>query len=173
MSWFRFLLYAGLALAVVLGVKAIRAHDVSVGDGQGAARVQASWDAQKAVDQAEALRLERERSAEQLIKFRNAERITDDQDKKATVRERRIAAGSAVAARLRNTIDALNRRDLSAGGSDPQSAALAGEAAAARELLGSCTQAHRDLAAAADELRDQVIGLQAYAAMCQKPPEQP
>ena len=159
MRWPLYLLYVGLAAAVLLGIRAIRASDVNKGDAQGAARVQTQWNAQKAVDQAKTLELERERNADQLLKFRNAERISDDQAKREAAREQRITAGNALADRLRNTIDRLNRRDLSEAGSDPRSIALAKGAATARELFGSCTQSYRGLGAEADRLRNQVAGL--------------
>jgi hypothetical protein len=159
MTWARLALIAALLAALAAGAAAVRSHLIGVGE----ACTQARWDQQKAVDLAETLRLERERSAEQLIKFRNAERISDDQDKRAAARERLIVAGNAVADRLRNTIDTLNRGDLSAAGSDAGAIALAQGAATARELFGSCNRAFLGLAAEADRLRDQVAGLQADA----------
>lgn len=152
----RLALIAAVLAALAAGAAAVRSHLIGVGE----ARTQARWDAQKAVDQAETLRLERLAQAEQLIKFRNAERISDEQAKLEAARLRRIAAGDAVADRLRSTIERLNRRDVSAAAGDPRSVALAEGAATARELFGSCNQAFLGLAAEADRLRDQVAGLQ-------------
>ncbi len=163
MSLTRLLLYAGLFAAVMLGISSIRACDVAKGDAQGAARVMAQWNDQKIVDQAKSLELERGRRADELTGFRNAERINDEQAKREAVRERRIAAGDAVADKLRSATDRLNRRDMSKAGSDPGAVALAQEAATARELFGSCNQAQLGVAAEADSLRDQVAGLQAFA----------
>jgi len=162
MTLTRLLLYVGLFAAVMLGINAIRARDVAKGDTQGAARVMAQWNAQKAVDQDKTLQLERERRADELTGFRNAERINDEQAKRETTRERRIAAGNAVADQLRSAIDRLNRRDVSQAGSDPRAVALAQEAATARELFGSCNKAQLGVAAEADGLRDQVVGLQDF-----------
>lgn len=159
MNWMRLALIAAVLAALAAGAAAVRSHLIGVGE----ARTQAQWDKQKAVDQAETLRLARLANAEQLIKFRNAERISDEQARLEAARLRRIAAGDAVADRLRGTIDALNRRDMSAAGSDAGAAALAQGAATARELFGSCTERYRGLAENADRLRDQVAGLLADA----------
>jgi|GEM_PF-2401435 len=156
LNWMRIAIIAAVLAALVAAGLAVRSHLIGVGE----ARTQAQWDTQKAVDQAETLRLERERSADQLIKFRNAERISDDQAKREALRDQRIAVGSAVNKRLLDTIETLNRRDVSAAGSDPGSIALAQGAATARELFGSCNQAFLGLAAETDRLRDQVAGLQ-------------
>lgn len=169
MSWLRLALIGVLLAALAAGGAAIRSHFIGVGE----ARIQSRWDAQKTVDQAETLRLERERSAEQLLKFKNAERISDEQQKLEEARLRRIAAGDAVADRLRNTIDALNRRDLSTASGAPRSIAIAQEAATARQLFGSCTEKYRSLGADADGLRDQVSGLLDYVAKVCRPSEQP
>lgn len=156
MTWIRLALIAAVLAALAAGAAAVRSHLIGVGE----QRVQARWDAQNAVDQAETLRLERERSAEQLIKFRNAERISHEQARLQAARLQRIAAGDAVADRLRSTIDRLNRRDVSAAAGDPGAVALAEGAATARQLFGSCTERYRGLAEKADRLGDQVSGLQ-------------
>lgn len=168
MNWIRLALIAAVLAALAAGAAAVRSHLIDVGE----QRVQTRWDAQKAVDQAKTLELERERSAEQLIKFRNAERISDEQTKLEAARLRRIANGDAVADSLRNTIDRLNRRDVSTAAGDPRSVALAEEAATARQLFGSCTERYRGLAAQADGLRDQVSGLQDDALLvCRAEPQ--
>lgn len=159
MTWIRLAIMAAVLAALAAGAAAVRSHLIGVGE----ARTQAQWDKQKAVDQAETLRLERLAQAEQLIKFRNAERISDEQAKLEAARLRRIAAGDAVADRLRSTIERLNRRDVSAAAGDPAAVALAQGAATARELFGSCTERYRGLASEADRLRDQVSGLLADA----------
>nr|WP_293595168.1 hypothetical protein [Polaromonas sp. 39-63-25] len=73
---------------------------------------------------------------------------------------------------LRSAIETLNRRDVSAAGSDPGSVALAEGAATARELFGSCNQALLGLAAEADRLSDQVAGLQDDAMFVCRAPKQ-
>ncbi|OZA85450.1 MAG: hypothetical protein B7X65_21580 [Polaromonas sp. 39-63-25] len=80
MTWMRLAIIAAVLAALAAGAAAVRSHLIGVGE----ARTQARWDKQKAIDQAETLRLERERSADQLIKFRNAERISDEQAKRVT-----------------------------------------------------------------------------------------
>ncbi|WP_293602802.1 hypothetical protein [Polaromonas sp. 17-63-33] len=80
----RLAIIAAVLAALAAGAAAVRSHLIGVGE----ARTQARWDKQKAIDQAETLRLERERSADQLIKFRNAERISDEQAKPRIYRPR-------------------------------------------------------------------------------------
>ena len=164
----RLAIVAALIGIVTAAGMAVRSHLIGVGE----ARTQARWDQQKAVDQAETLRLERERSADQLIKFRNAERISDDQAKREALRNQRIAGGNAVNKRVLDTIETLDQRDVSAAGSDPRSVALAKGAATARELFGSCNKAFLGLAAEADRLRDQVAGLYDDAMFVCRAPKQ-
>lgn len=156
MTWARLLFVAALVALLGWATNLVCTRLVAFGE----ARTQSKWDAQKAVDAAESLRLQQIASAELALKFRNAERITDEQTKREALRDERIAAGSAVNKRLHATIAALNGRDVSQAGSDPRAIALAQSAATARELFGSCNQAQLDLAAEADRLRDQVAGLQ-------------
>ena len=105
-----------------------------------------------AVQQAEAAA----RQKEQLMQREN-ERISDE----ASQREQRLVANAAAARStvngLRDEIARLNARPAPA---DPVAAAHAGEASAARELLGACAAEHTSMAGEADQLRDQVIGLQ-------------
>lgn len=79
-------------------------------------------------------------------------------------KDRQLAARAAAARRsdagLRDEIARLNARPVPA---NPELAAAADEARAARELLGSCSQRYTELAREADELRDQVTGLQDFA----------
>lgn len=169
MTWLRLALVAAVVAALVAAGTAVRSHLIGIGE----QRVQARWDAQKVVAQAETLRLERERNADQMLRFRNAERISDEQAKLEAARQRRIAAGDAVADSLRSTIERLNRRDVSTAGGDPRSVALAQEAATARQLFGSCTERYRGLAEKADGLRDQVSGLQNDALFVCRSAQQP
>lgn len=96
------------------------------------------------------------RQKEQLMQKEN-ERIANE----ASKREQRLAANAATARvavnGLRNEIARLKARPAPA---DPVAAAHAGEATAARELLGTCAAEHTSMAGEADQLRDQVIGLQ-------------
>lgn len=78
----------------------------------------------------------------------------------------RVAGTASVAASLRNEIARLNASEAT---TSTNVAAIAGQASIARELLGSCTEEYRDVAQRADELRDQVTGLQDYAMSVCKP----
>lgn len=95
--------------------------------------------------------------AEEQEKQRNAEQIAIEGAKRQQALETRLARVNAAAAGLREQISALNAR---AAPADTEAAAYAREASAARELFGSCAEEYRDMARDADELRDQVIGLQ-------------
>lgn len=99
------------------------------------------------------------RAKEQAMRTQ-VDRIAQNAAKKQTELASRVADASASAASLRDDIERLNARPAPA---DPQSAAFANEARTARQLLGSCTKEYRSVAQAADELRDQVTGLQDYA----------
>lgn len=96
------------------------------------------------------------RAKEQQMQREN-ERIADE----ASKRERRLAANAATsqlaAGSLRDEVARLNARPVP---TDPGAAALAGEAAVAREQLGKCATEYRAVAQGSDELRDQVMGLQ-------------
>lgn len=98
------------------------------------------------------------RAREQAIQL-NAERIADEAEKKRAELADRVAATQSAAGRLRDDLARLNARPVPA---DPGAAAFAHEARTARELLGACTAEYRGLAQSADELRDQVTGLQNF-----------
>lgn len=148
---------AGLLLAAVLGgVLAWRSSLIAMGDAQGAARVQQAWDAQESA-RAEAT------ARDNAAKFRNAERTAhEDAQREAARRARDVAAAAAVRG-LRDQIAQLNSRPDNYPAGDAGLAACAGEARAARELFGESSGAYQELAAEADGLRDQVIGLQFFA----------
>lgn len=160
MTWIRLAIYAAIAAAVTAGVLAVRSHWIGLGE----ANVQAHWDAQQRLDQAESLRLQQEASREQFARVRNAERNADEQARREATTANRIAALNQRVGRLLDTVATLNGRDLPAPTDAAGVAALARQAAAARQLLGACAGRYSDVAAAADQLRDQVIGLQADAA---------
>jgi hypothetical protein len=106
---------------------------------------------------------ESEARAKEQAMQKKVERIANDQAKKQTVLAARVATALVVADSLRDEITSLNARPAP---TDPGAAAFAREASTARELLGSCAARYRGVAQAADELRDQVSGLQEYAAVC-------
>ncbi|MEO8296331.1 MAG: hypothetical protein ABI574_00845 [Burkholderiales bacterium] len=89
-----------------------------------------------------------------------AEGIANESSQRGVVAAARAARAERANAGLLHEIARLNSRPAP---EDPRAAAIAGEAAAARELLGTCAERHRTVAAAADILRDQVTGLQQFA----------
>ena len=152
----RALVIAAAILGAIAGVKLWESHLIAKGGAQGAARVQAAWDAQEdARSQATA--------RDNAIKFRNLERTAHEDAKREAARAARDAAAAAAVRGLRAEIARLNARPDPYQAGDAGLAACAGEAATARELLGESSGAYQELAAEADGLRDQVIGLQQFA----------
>lgn len=100
------------------------------------------------------------RAKEQKLQ-REVERISDEAARKQTVLAGRLATANRSVGELRDTIEQLNSRPAPA---DPSIAAIAREASTARQLLGACSEEYRSVAQGADELRDQVTGLQQYVA---------
>jgi len=158
------LIASALLLAAALwGVLAWRSHLVAQGDAQGAARVQAAWDAQESARNAATAR-------DNATKFRNAERITYEDTKREAARRARAAAATAAVRSLRAEIARLNSRPDPYPAGDAGLAACAGEARTARELFGESSGAYQELAAEADGIRDQVTGLQDFAhTVCRAP----
>ena len=146
-----------LALVAVLGLDTYRAHLMAKGDSQGAARVQAAWDKQEA-DRSAAT------AQDNATKNRNAERVAHEDAQREAARLARDAAAATAVRGLRAEVARLNSRPDPYPPGDAGLAACAGEAATARELLGESAGAYQELAGAADELRDQVVGLQDFAA---------
>lgn len=159
----RLVAYALLLAAAVGGVLAWRSHLVAIGDAQGAARVQRAWDTQ-----------ENERNAatarDNATKFRNAERTAHEDAQREATRRARAAAAAAAVRGLHAEIARLNSRPHPYPAGDAGLAACAGEARTARELFGESSSAYQELAAEADQLRDQVTGLQDFAhTVCRAP----
>lgn len=147
----------GLAIAgAIVGVKLWQAHLISQGDAQGAARVQSAWDAQENARNAATAR-------DNATKFRNAERTAHEDAKREAARRVRVAAAADVVRGLRDEIARLNSRPDPYPAGDAGVAACAGEARIARELFGESSGAYQELAGEADELRDQVAGLQDFS----------
>jgi Tfp pilus assembly major pilin PilA len=104
----------------------------------------------------ELLAAEQKHRAEEQAKQADSERISHEQDQKlADVTARAVSAQHA-AASLRNEVARLNARPVP---TDPVAAGYAGEASVARQLLDACSSRYTELAASADQLRVQVIGL--------------
>lgn len=115
-------------------------------------------------DRAQAAQLladERAARTDELIRSRNAERTANEQAKREKATLARAAAAERAAAGLRNEIAALNARPVP---ESPELAALAREARIARDLLGGCGQAYQRVDKRAQELGDQVSGLQDFVA---------
>lgn len=97
----------------------------------------------------------------------NADRIANEQAKKESELAARVARAESSANSLRDDIARLNAGQTPA---DPATAALVGQARTARKLLGACADEYRSVATGADQLRLQVIGLQAFVAdVCRAP----
>ena len=147
---------AVLCAAALWGVLAWRSHLIATGDMQGAARVQAAWNAQ-----------ENERNTatarDNATKFRNAERLAHEDAQRETARRARDAAAAAAVRSLRAEVARLNSRPDPYAAGDAGLAACAGEARAARELFSESAAAYSELAATADGLSSQVTGLQDFA----------
>ncbi|GEM_PF-1300499 len=160
---YRLIALAVLICAAIYGAKRWESHLVARGDAQGAARVQAAWDRQEA-ERSEAT------ARDNATRFRNAERIAHEDAERTAARAARDAAAAAAVRGLRAEIARLNARPDPYPAGDPGLAACAREAATARELLGESSGAYRAVAAAADGLRDQVVGLQAFVhGVCRAP----
>ncbi|WP_304308082.1 hypothetical protein [Pseudacidovorax intermedius] len=166
MNWLRLAGYGLLfALLAALGL-AVRSHWISIGEG----RVQARWDTQKRADAEAALADAQRRNLDLLRQVRNTERIADEDNARAAERQLRDAVARNELDRLQRTIAELKRRQLPRPGDEAGIAALAREGATARELLGRCGGRYADVAAAAEGLRDQVTGLQAFVKdVCRAP----
>lgn len=116
----------------------------------------------QAAQQAEARARVRERQMQ-----RKSEEVARDAAKREKELGDRLAAADAAVGGLRDEVSALNARAIP---SDPGAAAFAGEARAARELLGACAARYRGVAAEAQGLSDQVTGLQQFVAgVCKTP----
>lgn len=119
---------------------------------------QAGVDRQAAQDQAEAVQAARD---EERAKTTAAERIANDQAKRQQATLDRALYAERAVQRLRDEIDRLNAGDLP---EDAGAAAAAREARAARDLLGECAGRYRAVDERAQQLGDQVTGLQAFVA---------
>ncbi|MDZ7862658.1 hypothetical protein [Acidovorax sp.] len=152
---YRLILIAVLICAAIFGVKAWEGHLIAKGDTQGAARVQADWDRQEAERSAAT-------AADNVLKFRNAERVAHETAQRETERQAHAAGAAAAVRSLRDQLARLDaRRDPYPAG-DAGLAACAREATTARQLFSESAAAYQGLAAEADGLRDQVGGLQQF-----------
>jgi chromosome segregation ATPase len=108
----------------------------------------------QATQKAEAQARERERQL-----TRKSERVARDALQREQEMSTRLVAADDALRGLRDDIDAVDARRVPA---DAESAAIAVEARAARELLGACAARYRGVAQQAQGLADQVTGLQQF-----------
>ncbi|HOW46154.1 MAG TPA: hypothetical protein PLB26_00755 [Rubrivivax sp.] len=157
LSWKAFGVLGGvIALCLaILGVQTVR---LSAAETRLAAKDTEIAQIRQAAADAALAQVAAHREAERAMAV-ETERIADETQKQLDAAETRARSARAAVAGLRDAIARLNAR---AAPQDPAAAAFAHEAAVARELLGACADEHRDVAAAADGLRLQVIGLQDY-----------
>lgn len=149
------LLGAASLAALVWGVHSYQGHLIDKGDAQGAARVQQAWNAETyqrnlATGQANAVRQ------------RAAEKVADEQAQRQAQTDAAIAVARTTERGLRAEIKRLNGRLKPFTADESGIAACTREATTARELLGACSYRYTVLAADADRLRDQVLGLQQW-----------
>lgn len=150
------------ALAVLVAAALLfqwqRSHYIGLGE----SRVQARWNAQRLADEKEALREERERRAEENRKVKEAERITDEnhvlQQEMADLRVAVVHRERSLHDDIADLQQRLTEQERTS--QDALAAARAREACTVAELLGRCTARYRTVAAAAQELKIQVMGLQ-------------
>lgn len=113
------------------------------------------------------------RRADELAKSRQNEKDAYAQaEREERWRARAVSAGRAVDG-LQRTVQALDAAEQRRRAGEPGAGAgtdaigLVDAAATARELLGACAVRYRDVGQEADRLASQVMGLQAYARVCQ------
>jgi hypothetical protein len=171
MTWLLDRITREVMLGIVM-ILAVAAFVMYIGKTQ-AERLQAKAETELAnyrleVSQATLVAQEQVRLRERAAQLQ-AERVAQNADKNQQILARRLDGVNIVVASLRDEIDRLNARPVPESTDDPRLAAYAGEARIARELLGSCAEEYRSMAKAADELRDQVIGLQDFAKTVTQP----
>ena len=176
--WLRIALWAALVLGLVWAFNAWQQHLVAKGDAIGAGRVHAEWkeadntrlQLEKANQaKAAATRLLEEQKArdQEQARQKTAERIAHETAQREESLRTAVARVDARNRSLLSTIDQLNKLQPATSGADmpgtasqSQAAAWIGEATTARQLLGRCSERYAGVAADAEQLRSQVIGLQ-------------
>jgi chromosome segregation ATPase len=151
--------YAALAWVKVVAVVVVALALVGGGYHLGAKVTHADWDKERAAmaiqhaADVEAVRAKEHQIAEQ------AQAIIEEQAQREAETLARVAAAERNVGSLRDTIAMLNSRPAPI---DPETKRIADEARQARELLGQCSKEYEVVARDADELRDQVTGLQQW-----------
>ncbi|WP_175716570.1 DUF2514 family protein [Burkholderia anthina] len=163
-SWMKQAAFSLCSAAIIGGLLYGRAYYIAAGE----ANVRAQWkqaDDNRMREDAEAARRREttERTKEQ-ARQQEADRIAHEQANKEREQQARDQRAAATTRSLHATIDELNRQlvGVSGAGADAARFVLADGTRVARELLGSCAERYRAMAADADGLRDQVDGLQSF-----------
>lgn len=104
--------------------------------------------------------MERQARAKEQELRQQVDKVAQNAQAKAVELTRRADTAIAAVKQLRDTIATLNAREPA---TNPTTAPGSNATAQARELLGSCAEEYRAVAADADGLRDQVVALQEYA----------
>lgn len=89
---------------------------------------------------------------------KRVQEVTDAGVKRQKVLQGRIASADTALASLRSAIDAADRR----ASQNPSGACASDDSRVAGKLLAECSERYRDVAAAADSLKDQVSGLMEF-----------
>ena len=152
----RYLLALAVMAASYWGFGLYQDHLISQGDAQGAGRVQQAWNDQ------ERLRSQ-VTAAGNTLRQRHAEKVAHEQTQREAASKAAADSAAASLRSLRAELARLKSRANPYPAGDAGLTACAGEAATARELFGDSAEAYVDLAAEADQLRDQVTGLQQFA----------
>ncbi len=162
---------AVLALGAVLAVQGWKAHIYAQGDAAGAARVQQQWEADTARRDADTLAAhlvaQQQLRQREVALQKETERIAHETAQREVQLRAAVAAADARVRSLHTTIAQLNANaaaltDLPGPGADTCTATQHDAAATARTALGACSQRYAAVAGAADQLTDQVTGLQDY-----------
>ena len=153
----RYLLVGLVVVAAYWGFSLYQDHLIAQGDAQGATRVQKAWDDQE--------RLRNQvTAAGNTLRQRNAEKVAHEQSQRESASKAAAASAATVLRSLRTELARIKARPNPYPAGDTGLAACAGEASTARELFGESAKAFVELAAEADQLRDQVVGLQQFTA---------
>lgn len=166
----KLILSGGLAVALIAVLLFLRWHWIGVGQD----RVQARWDAQVQQQQTIAANrqaeLLREARAKESQLNKSNERINLDYVQREGIANNHSDAAIAANHSLQQSIaNTASHSGLPASGQNSCTCSAAyADAAKARQLLGECSSEYTALAATADRLANQVIGLQQYAVMCQR-----
>lgn len=174
-SSYRVLIAAVLLLGAVTLARLGWQHAYNQGEAAGQEQVRLQWAAD--TTQRNALALQEWQRAQTAVRAQEAawrqenERITYDFTQREAALRAAVAAAGVEQQRLRDAIAQLNAAagvaDLPGAAPAPGPSGGADAAATARELLGQCSGEYAAVAAAADALTAQVLGLQDWVRLVQ------